>query len=370
MKMKEDGMTFWGGTFGWVLLLGGLVAPGMAETATVERPTGGRWDMKPVPVWTVEEAEGRFLTKGKMAVDRDGMVYFLDTEGGRVLSWTGDGVFCKPWGRKGEGPGEFKYPLGLHVVEGRVGVQEFDRLSLFSPTGVFEKTLSFDQRRSPACMDGVTGYFFVGPDNQEQMVLARKNWSEKDFVVRCSYDQGGKRSPGVVIAGMEYPVVCSGGRLYAALPMACTISCWDPTGKTVWETTIQGRVRKPVTREEKIARIGKKRWERLKAYQSNGRGAGEVLLESMPDEDPFYSHLCAMADGRLLALEATQDHHLEGDLFSARGVYQYRCELNLPEGSRLKGRPFIWKDRLLAPCENEDGDLQLASFRIRIPPSA
>ena len=351
-------------------LLAGLVSflPGTVETRVVDQPAGGKWDMKPQPVWQVEEAEGRFLTKGKVAVDDKGMVYFMDREAGRICSWTPEGAFRKAWGRKGEGPGEFKMMVNIHAEADKIWIVEVGKVSVFDSQGRFEKALTFEEKRSPSQIAGREGYYFVGPDKQEKRILGWAPWGEKTIVARCPFDQGGKDTRGVLLLGQEYPVAFGNGHLYAALPQTCTLVSWDEKGEKIWETTLKDRVRRKVSREDKIARLGKKRWEQLKKYQSNGRSMTDVVLESIPDEDPFYAHLCLLEDGRILALAPVQGQRWEGDLFSSSGEYQYHCRLDLPEGCVARSRPFIWKDRLIQFRENGDGDLLLVSQRIALPP--
>lgn len=59
-------------------------------------------------------AGGFWAPKG-MAFDREGNLYVVDTGRHRVQKFTRDGSFLLHWGEQGEGPGEFREPVGIAI---------------------------------------------------------------------------------------------------------------------------------------------------------------------------------------------------------------------------------------------------------------
>lgn len=77
------------------------------------------------------------LKQEQVAMTADGGIFLLDTEENVVRTYKADGTPGATFGGKGEGPGEFTSPMGLHIVNGFVGVEDFEYISLFEHDGTF-----------------------------------------------------------------------------------------------------------------------------------------------------------------------------------------------------------------------------------------
>ena len=55
-----------------------------------------------------------------VAIDTNNLVYVSEWDNHRVSVFTSEGQFVVSFGRKGQGPGEFKYPRGLAVDDSGV----------------------------------------------------------------------------------------------------------------------------------------------------------------------------------------------------------------------------------------------------------
>lgn len=62
-----------------------------------------------------EGGAGGFWAPKGLAFDREGNLYVADTGRHRVQKFTRDGKFLLAWGDQGEGPGEFREPVGIAV---------------------------------------------------------------------------------------------------------------------------------------------------------------------------------------------------------------------------------------------------------------
>jgi hypothetical protein len=86
---------------------------------------------------------GSELTFGRVsniAVEPSGRIVVEDTQGNSVIRFNADGVFSDSLGRRGEGPGEYRYPWGIAVLkDGRMAVRDNGLLviSLYDSNGTF-----------------------------------------------------------------------------------------------------------------------------------------------------------------------------------------------------------------------------------------
>ncbi|MFC1574543.1 hypothetical protein ACFL3Z_00495 [Gemmatimonadota bacterium] len=85
-----------------------------------------------------------FARVNVVAFDGAGNLYILDGDNGRVVKVGPDGGLIAVMGRKGEGPGEFQYPMGMAVTRtGEMAVFDMggNGFSLFGADGSFNKTV-------------------------------------------------------------------------------------------------------------------------------------------------------------------------------------------------------------------------------------
>lgn len=96
-----------------------------------------------VATWgTTGEGPGQFREPMGLVSDPEGNLYVADTRNARIQKFAPDGRFLLAWGRPGEGPGEFSKPMDVVVdAEGHVYVSDYDldRIQIFSPDGEYLK---------------------------------------------------------------------------------------------------------------------------------------------------------------------------------------------------------------------------------------
>ena len=89
--------------------------------------------------------EYSFGSVGGVGVLNDGSVWVGDSQRHAILRYSAEGAFLGQVGREGEGPGEFRYPSALRVMDGgRVFVWDpgLVRISEFSSEGAFLSSFS------------------------------------------------------------------------------------------------------------------------------------------------------------------------------------------------------------------------------------
>lgn len=112
------------------------------------------------PVFAVGKAEGRdwemFNNVEQVVFDRNDNLYVLDGGSTRVLVFDRSGRFVRQIGKKGGGPGEFAYPLGLAVSSnGTLVVSDLGHrsYSMFGPDGKYLRSIPFTDEWVPVPMN-------------------------------------------------------------------------------------------------------------------------------------------------------------------------------------------------------------------------
>ena len=80
---------------------------------------------------------------GAMTMSEDGTIFVADGRAGRVVAFSSDGAFLRTYGRRGQGPGEFRFPALLEVIDDALWAQDLSgqRTHVFSLDGSFLRTV-------------------------------------------------------------------------------------------------------------------------------------------------------------------------------------------------------------------------------------
>ena len=86
-----------------------------------------------------------FRRVSDIEVDEEGNIYVLDSGECRIQIYDKDGKYLKTIGRKGEGPGEFQRAGRMTLsAKGKLYVNEYKKIIIFSEDGTFEKNVNTD----------------------------------------------------------------------------------------------------------------------------------------------------------------------------------------------------------------------------------
>jgi hypothetical protein len=124
-----------------------------------------------------DEEDFVFGVLGHIASDADGNVYMLDIQLDEVLVLSPDGEYLRTIGRSGEGPGEFRRPVGMFVTSaGNVAIVQRipGRIVLLTPAGEPAGILTV-----PAADDGVQA-FNGAARSGDQFVVATQRFSRRE----------------------------------------------------------------------------------------------------------------------------------------------------------------------------------------------
>lgn len=132
----------------WIALpAAGAAAQQVTDLPERDRALAG----EPETLFSVGRDEGEewevFASIAGLAFDAAGNLYVLDRENSRVVVIGPDGRFVRQLGQKGEGPGEFAWPVGMTVLsDGRVAVFDLGNgaITLFHRDGTYEGLVRAD----------------------------------------------------------------------------------------------------------------------------------------------------------------------------------------------------------------------------------
>lgn len=134
----------------------------------------GRIVIEPDPSFGKATDWGAFFFDDRqdMAVAPDGSIFVTNLNEHTIFKFDGSGKLVKKFGRKGQGPGDFTFPLDLSILDGRflvVGEYALNRrISLFNLDGTFHKLLKTRQSAfsATALRDDQVAYLGIQYDGQ------------------------------------------------------------------------------------------------------------------------------------------------------------------------------------------------------------
>lgn len=343
-----------------------------------DKPLKGQWDFKPEQVWDAFEAKDDILVNvyGIVVAD-DGKVYALDWKYTKIFVFGPDGKFLFSFGKKGEGPGEFKMPNSPTLTGKYLLVPDSSGIHYFTLDGKYLKTYK------------VTGYYFDGVWlDENRAVYTKETTEDKKQINRLKLldIRDGSKKDLAKLESEEPMTAQSGG-------MRLTIKNTDSTpmvilaagdnalffgkndkyqikktgldGKEILSFGVEGRVRKPITDE-----IKRKQFENVKL---NGGKMPEDMIKKMmktiPNEMTYFKRIQIDESGLIYVYltDMTNKTGQELDIFSPDGKYLYHADLQLPEGLKRIGRIVFKGNYIYAFVEDEEGERKLVKYKIEKP---
>lgn len=255
-----------------------------ADEYSVGSATGEDWEL--------------FSGVAGVAFDSRGNLYVLDRDGGRVVVVDPQRRFLRQIGRKGGGPGELQFPVGLVVTSDRIAVMDMARraLSVFTLEGEFLHSVTpiggggFGSRVVMAGGDRVLAAGAqVTPPRPGQEIeiradvplysvgLTRGDSALFLFGVPAPKPEVGARSPspGRRMIAIQPPPTYSPAPLWTALPDGGLAAAWG-TDHRVHIVGPDGRVRRVLQGPIQARRVGERdrrvAQENLREQLSSGQG--------------------------------------------------------------------------------------------------
>lgn len=344
-----------------------------------DKPLKGEWDFNLQKLWEVDSAGDNILARiSSIRLDKNGNVYIFERKSSKFFVFDPNGKFLFSFGKRGEGPGEYKMVFNFFLKEKYVIVPDMGKIHFFSKKGEFIRS------HNPIKMMFPRGFV-----DSNRIIMVNEKMGEKskepDFIE--IYDLNTKKSVKIAEIEPEKALTYSGGGIRLVLKIGDTtptvitelfgehlfygkndkymINKVDLKGNKLLSFSIEGRKRKKISEASK-----RKRFENVIL---NGRKMPKEMVDKMvqqiPDYSVFFKRILVEKNGLIYILVADLGNNTgqEIDIFSSEGKYLYHSEIKMPDNYIIKSSFSINGNNLYVFVEDEEGEVKLVKFSISKP---
>jgi hypothetical protein len=354
------------------------------EVINTNQPLKGKWDFKLEKIWETGSAGDEPLIQvSTLRIDREGNLFVFDMKTSRFHVFSPQGQFLYSFGKRGEGPGEYRMVFYFFIVGDRVIVPDMNKIHFFETSGKFIRTKTFTGPIIfPRAFVDETRFVYIPsrPQNQDgndKLELYDLKTGTKKLLGEIKAEsvmgatvsrQGGQArinikdantTPGVIL---EYHQNC----LFFGKNNRYLIKKTDLNGKELLSFSLSGRKRNKITPEIKR--------KRLESFSMNGRKIPDdmikQLMKTMPDECTHFNRIWVDKNGMVYVFvpNLSDQTSQQIDIFSPDGKFLNQANLTLSDGYKLQNSVLTIRDNhLYVFAENQDGEASLIKYRIQLP---
>jgi len=355
------------------------------EVANKDKPKKGNWDFSLTKVWELEQINGEVLGGiGSITSEDSGTVYVIDNKRSKVYILDKNGKFISAFGKRGEGPGEIKKIGRCFLTNNNLLFPDGSRMHYFSSKGKYIETKIIPNNLEPRQMinDNIIisvpyinwkdpkakGKFSTyNIDKKEEQLLFEFSTFKKGIVRETSGKNSSTFSYSTSyltpMMSVDYQPVTK--RLYFGMTNEYKITVRDLSdvlkggkGKNTLVFSLD-REKKAVPKGFKDKLLENIDWpDRIK----------NQIKKGFPDVLTHFIGFRADKRGYVYVYhnEPYVEHRRTMDIFSPDGVYIYKGTIAVEDGSRID-RTHWNGDNLYLVSEEENGDLKLAKYKIKLP---
>lgn len=364
-----------------VMMIAVLTVSLFSQVKNTATPLKGKWDFQVKKDWEIEEAGDDVIGEVQnIASADDGRIYIMDSKNYKIYIFSPGGKFITAFGKRGEGPGEIKnFSMGnqLFVLKQSLIIVDRVRINYFSLDGTFKKTVIYPTLMRPRAFVS-EDIFISAPVNLERPGSKKakiKLYNVKDklentiaeyepFKEAAATDRSQGRSVTVVVVfGGVTPIMFVKNRnnnLYYGMTNTYTINRMDIKSKKILDFSVEGREPMAITKAVKKELV---------------RGLGDVpqdmldrIMDGLPEKASFYQDIQIDSKGFVYVFLANPTSEpIQGiDIFSPEGKYLYSSELKVEEEFSIQG-VYLRDDLLVIAVEDEEGEVKVAKYSVRLP---
>ncbi|MCK4835985.1 MAG: 6-bladed beta-propeller [Candidatus Aminicenantes bacterium] len=354
------------------------------EVKNENLPLKGNWDFGLKKLWETSTAgEDVLINVSTLRVDDSGNLFVFDIKQFRFFVYSPDGNFLYSFGKRGEGPGEYRMVFNFFLKGNRVIVPDMSKIHFFDISGKYLKSeIPGGTFIFPRIFIDEDRFVYVpsrmgqqkGSDRLELVDLNTKKKNliceipAEDVLEATASRQGGQArlnikdantTPGVIVGYHD-------NFLYFGKNDRYLINKSDLNGKELFSFSVSGRERNKITPAIKR--------KRLESISLNGRKIPDdmikQLMKTMPDQCTYFNRIRVDKNGLIYVFipDLTNETGQHIDIFSSEGKYLYRANLILPEGYKFRVSNHAFKDNYLYVfAEDDDGEVKLIKYTIQLP---
>jgi hypothetical protein len=230
------------------------------DVRVVHNGKTGNWGKNPKvslelvrTIGTIEAEDDDFLfyLPSDIALDSQGNIYILDSGNHRIQKFTSDGQYIATIGNKGQGPGEFVYPLSLDIdSKGYLYISDpgNQRVQVLKPDGKDYKTISFSKDPTGVLRVSEPGFMIMGrgaglfsfsmpsPEKNKKLPKIIRVLNSEGDVERNFGDQRDYKDFLLNRMGNRFHfTVDKDKNIYVSFDYQNRIEKYSPDGKTLWK---------------------------------------------------------------------------------------------------------------------------------------
>ncbi len=350
-------------------------------TLNPDRPKKGHWDLQMKKMWEIETAGNDvFGDIQEIDITPDGKVYILDAKNFKIFIFDKDGKFISAFGRRGEGPGEIRnLQMGaqLFSVENSIIVVDRGRIHFFTREGKFKRTALYPFQTKPQTFVS-EDVFISAPatiDDPRKPEAKIKLYNLKDNAEKViatftpfkkatasEENRGNKVMIAIVISDITplMMVRYHDGKIYQGMTSQYRILIMDLEGKPVNSFGIENRELKKISSQYK-----KELGER---FNDAPQDMVKKIIDGLPETASYFYNMFIDKNGMIYIFVSEPESRSRKsiDMFSPQGKYLYTSEMKVEDGLSIKTFT-IWDQWLFIATEDEEGNLTISKFSIKLP---
>ncbi|MCP4146533.1 MAG: 6-bladed beta-propeller [bacterium] len=359
-----------------------LLAGSSGTVKNIDTPLKGDWNFDLREVWSVDTAGEEVLVRvSAIRTDADGKVYVLDNQLCRFFVFSPAGKFLYSFGKKGEGPGEFKMVHNFFLMGRYLIAPDMGTFHYFTKEGKYVKSVKPGSMIFPRAFIDENRFLMVMESDEqkkenEKLEIYEINSKKRSVIAEIepekSMQASMNSSRGTMVIRMKdsnsTPMVVVSvdkNNLFFGKNSKYLIKKTDLNGKELFSFSIEGRKKKKIPMEFKM--------KRLERVSFNGgrmpKDMRQMMAKSMPDQCTYFNSPRIDETGLIYVPinDLTNETGQEYDIFSPEGKYLYHADLQLPNEQKLTSGPTIHGNFVYAFIEDEEGENKLVKYKIKKP---
>ncbi len=350
-----------------------------ASAGQADNPAKGEITLKIQKIWQTENAgKDMFARIRQLMVADNGDIYMLDRKNRRFYILDREGKLIKAFGKKGEGPGEFRIieQCNMFLVDNALIIHDDRYIHFLDQRGNHIRTKMISRKQEPILFLDKENYISAhrtrlqAPDGKGTIRKINIKTGTETVISKFSLFEGGainnKNAQAAFSSVALTPMMCANlidGKLFYGVNDVFKITVADLNGKTEREFGIL-RPQRPITT---------KRIEERLIEEAKDLAPVELLkrlAKTVPNQMTHFSHI--EKHKGLFYVYTTYygwDDTQRIDIFSPEGKYLYRAFVKVDEDYQFVIAPVIKNDFVYIVMEDDEGNQSVSKYKIELPTS-
>ena len=350
-----------------------------SEIINPDKPLKGDWDLNAQKVWEISRyGKKRMALPSIRCVWDDGTICIYDWKRNLHYLFDSNGKLITSFGKKGEGPGEVRWPRSYFSVNDKLIIYDQPKLVYFLKNGKYLKSIPIGGNYDPPIYFINENKYISRPQSSRlegNLTLVDLETRDKKIIKNITpYANALNLAKGERVISISIPWLNpdfhldfdgKSKRLYYGISDSYLITIANLEGNIIDIFSVKREKRK-VTKKMK------------KDYAKRNPGEARMISPQMrkriPKELNYFSKI-QIINGLLYVFITNYAEHWENqqiDIFSTDGKYLYRTIFTPEDGDKIYSSALFYgliinNGYLYAVMEDNDGDINFVKYKISLP---